>query len=320
MIEQEKRIGLKQVYFGGKSYIQKIKVAMKTPGKVKIIAVVASIVLLLAVVTSAYFISTNSSLKSGLNSEKLRNESLLSEKLALEKEIMKFKNEIDLLNGKNTQTDKLLTDAHMKLSENGKAIARLNTENATVKSLKKQIAEIKAMKEDLMHQVSELNSKNLALAAENQQLQKSLASMQLERNDLLKQMDLAHAESIQKADNYQVDTYRNIKREIQTVKAKRMKMMSVFIDVPKELTTGVSFTITTPDGKVINEKDKSISWKVLNNEATLTASLNPSDDHLVVTQQIKLTFAPTSKMKPGIYKIGILNNSKNIGNCRIRLQ
>lgn len=294
---------------------------MKTPfGKEKIIAGVAAIVLLLAVLTSAYYISTNSSLKSGLNSEKLKSESLLSEKLALDKEIMQFKHEIDLLNGKSAQTDNLLAETRMKLTEKEKALAALNKENATVKSLRKQIAEIKGMKDDLMHQVNELNSKNQSLAAENQQLQNSLASMQVERNELLKQMELAHAESMLKADNYQVDIYRNIKKEIPTVKAKHMKMMSVVIDVPKELSSGISFNIITPDGKVISEKNKILSWKAVTNNETLTASLNPYDDNMMVTHQIKLTYIPTSKMKAGIYKIGILNTGKNIGNCRVRLR
>jgi hypothetical protein len=42
------------------------------------------------------------------------------------------------------------------------------------------------------------------------------------------------------------------------------------------------------------------------------------DDELKVTHQIKLTYSPASKLKAGIYKIGILNQKgDNVWNCRV---
>jgi hypothetical protein len=293
---------------------------IETGGTKKIAAIVALIILFAAVFTAVYFVSRNVELKRGQNTEKLKNETLLSEKLALDKEIIQFKDEISLLNGKNAQTDKLLAETRLKLSEKEQAIARLQKENATVKGLKKQLADLREMHEDFMHQITVLKMQNETMESENKKLQNSIASLENEKDDLMKQVELAQAESIMKADNYQVDVSKNINKEKLTVKAKRTKKMSVIVDVPKEMAAGVSFNLTTPDGKVITEKSKTLSWKVVNSDQTLTASLNPLDDNLIVTHQVKLTYTPTSKLKPGVYKIGILNKGKNIGNCRVQLR
>lgn len=293
---------------------------IETKGTKRLSVIVAAIILLAAVITTGTFISKNMTLKSGLNDEKLRSESLLSEKLALDKEIVQFKNAINLLKGKNADTEKLLAETQVKLANKEKEIAGLYKENASVKSLKKQLAEVRAMNEDFMHKVTVLEMKNENLEAENKKLQNSIASLENEKEELLKQIDLAQAESFIKADNYQIDVSKNINKEKLTVKARRTKKMSVIIDVPKNLASDIGFNITTPDGKVITEKSKTLSWKVVDSDKTLTASLNPFDDNLIVTHQVKLTYTPTSKMKPGVYKIGILNKGNNIGNCRVQLR
>ena len=181
--------------------------------KEKTVAGIAAFIFLLAVMASAYYISTDLSLKSGLNNEKLKSESLLSEKLALEKEINQLKESISLLSGKNAQTDKLLAEAQIKLGEKEKVITVLRKENATTKNLKKELAEVKEMKESLFRQVEALNIQNKTLAAENQQLHKTTTQLKEEKNDLLKQIELARAESLEKADNYQVDVFKNVKKD-----------------------------------------------------------------------------------------------------------
>ncbi len=289
-------------------------------GKAKLITYGAVILMVAGIVTSATFMSKNSKLNSGLNTEKLKSESLLSEKLSLDKEIIQMKDAIASLTGQNVETDKLLAEAKNKLSEKERAMARVMKDNATTKSLRKELAEIKDMKENLLKQADALNGQNKNLASENQQLQKSLAQLQSEKDELIKQNEMARVEILNRADNFQVDAFRNAKKDKITNCAKRTKEMTVIIDVPKELGSDVSFNITTPDGTVINEKNKSLSWQILKSSNTLLASVYPLDDTFTVTHQVKLTYKPGSKMKSGVYKIGILSKGKNIGNCRVRLK
>ena len=293
---------------------------IETGGTKRIAAIVALIILFSAVSTAVYFVSRNVEIKHELNNEKLKSESLLSEKLALDKEIVQFKDALNLLKGKNADTEKLLAETQAKLSNKEKEIAGLYRENTSVKSLKKQLAEVRALNEDFMHKVTALQMQNENLEAENKKLQNAIASLENEKDDLMKQIELAQTVSKLKADNYQVDIYKNINKEKFTFKAKRTKKLSVIIDVPKDIASNIGFNLTTPDGKVITEKSKTLSRKVIVSEKTLTASLNPVRDDLIVTHQVKLTFTPTSKLKPGVYKFGILNNGNNIGNCRVQLR
>lgn len=294
---------------------------MNTIGKEKIIAGSLTVLLLAAVVTGSIFFKSNVSLKSNLSESKLRAESLLSEKLALDKEIVQFKDAMEALKGKNEQTDKILTETQKKLAEKERAYATVAKENAQVKNLKKQMAEVKEMKDNLMKQVDALNAQNNTLLAENKKLQSSVLALQEEKSGLLKQLEMAKTESLTKPDNFLVETYKNAKKDRLTFKSKRTKKIDVLFDMPQEYSSGISFNITTPDGKVITEKDKSLSWKFINDsDKNLTASINPFAGDLTVSTQVKLTYTPTEKMKPGEYKIGILKQGQKIGNCRVRLK
>lgn len=294
---------------------------MRTPvAKEKINAFVAGIILLSAVITGFVSMHSISKLKEGLNNERLRNESLLSEKLLLDKEIFRTSNEMNLLKQENARNGKIIDETRLRLTEKERLFANLQKENAKVKKLQKQLSTEKALNDELQNNVNQLNALNALLQSENQQLQNNITQLDTECTEYKKHLEVARLEALRKADNFQVDIYKNVKRDVPTLKAKKMKMMSVMVDVPKELLTSVTFDIKTPDGKVINEKNKSLSWKVMSNDATLTASLKGFTDDFTVTRQVKLTYAPTSKMEPGIYKIGILENGNNIGNCIVRLR
>src|SRR5687768_4008294 len=61
--------------------------------------------------------SVNSSLEAGLQKEKLNSETLLSEKLLLDKEIQKMKDQLFSLKGENLELDNLVRRTFAKLDE-----------------------------------------------------------------------------------------------------------------------------------------------------------------------------------------------------------
>lgn len=287
----------------------------------KMIANVIAIVMVLAIISSIYFMITDKDIKKDLNGEKLKNEQLLSEKLAVDKEINQLKQTIQSLNGENAEVESLLASTKIKLAEKEKEIAGILKQNANVKSLQKQLTEIRQMKENLVKQVQELDARNQKLLAENQDLQNSVQRLTRENNDMAKQMETLKAQNLVKVDNYQVEAFRNVKKERITVRARRAKMIAITLDVPKEFAQDISFSITTPEGKIINEKDKSISWEIIPQDQYMMASLNSFGDELKLTNQVILTYHPTSRLKAGIYKIGIKNKQGEVlGNCRMHLK
>ena len=288
--------------------------------KERTVAGITAFILLASVVSSVYFMGTNSTIKVRLNDERLKNELLLSEKLSLNKELYQTVDRIHVINDNRMESEELLAQANLKLTEKERELERIRMENAKVKDLREQLADVREMQDDFMHQITVLKMQNETLESENFEQQESTTLWQLERDDYMKQIKAATANSMIRADNHQVDAFKYTTKEKSTVKAKRTKKLVFIIDVPQNIASDISFNLTTPNGKVITNKSKNLSWKVVNNDESLLASINQFDNEVIASNEVKLTYTPIMKMIPGVYTIGILHKGKNIGNCRVRLE
>ncbi len=288
--------------------------------KERTVAGITAFILLASVVSSVYFMGTNSTIKVRLNDERLKNELLLSEKLSLNKELYQAVDRIHVINENRLESEELYAQASLKLTEKEKELARIKMENAKVKDLREQLTDVREMQDDFMHQITVLKMQNETLENENFEQLESMSLWQLEREDYMKQIKAATANSMIRIDNHQVDAFKYTTKEKSTVKAKRTKKLVFIVDVPQNIASDIGFNLTTPNGKVITDKSKNLSWKVVNNDDSLLASINQFDNEVVASNEVKLTYTPIIKMKPGVYKIGILHKGKNIGNCRVRLE
>lgn len=284
------------------------------------VAGITAFILLVSVVSSVYFMGTNLTIKARLNDERLKNELLLSEKLSLNKELYQTVDQIHVINDNRIASEELLAQANLKLTEKERELERIKMENAKLKDLREQLTDVREVQDDFMHQITVLKMQNETLENENFEQQESMMLWQLERDDYMKQIKAATANSMIRADNHQVDAFKYTTKEKSTVKAKRTKKLVFIIDVPQNIASDIGFNLTTPNGKVITNKSKNLSWKVVNNDDSLLASINHFDNEVIASNEVKLTYTPIIKMKPGVYKIGILHKGKNIGNCRVRLE
>lgn len=288
--------------------------------KERTVAGITAFILLASVVSSVYFMGTNSTIKGRLNDERLRNELLLSEKLSLNKELYQTVDQIHVINENRKETEELLAQANLKLTGKERELERIKMENAKVNDLREQLTDVREVQDDFMHQITVLKMQNETLENENFEHQESMALWQLERADYIKQIKAATASTTIRVDNHLVDAFKYTTKEKSTVKAKRTKKLVYIIDVPQNIASDIGFNITTPNGKVITYKSKNLSWKVVNNDDSLLASINQFDNEVIASNEVKLTYTPIIKMKPGVYKIGIFHKGKNIGNCRVRLE
>ena len=101
--------------------------------------------------------------KADLDETRLLNESLLSEKLALDKEIVRYKDALDDLEGKNEQTNKLLAEVQRKLKDREMAYSKILRANAQSKRLERQLVDIEEIKEGLLDEVNDFNQENTKL-------------------------------------------------------------------------------------------------------------------------------------------------------------
>ncbi|PKP45566.1 MAG: hypothetical protein CVT95_08470 [Bacteroidetes bacterium HGW-Bacteroidetes-12] len=284
--------------------------------KEKTIALVALIFAIVSLISSGIFYNNNKTLKNNLHAEKISAENMLSEKLALQKEIELFKNQMNALKGKNQELNNLIASSNKKLIEKEATLNKIVRQNGNgnSKQLKKQIAELQQLKKDFELSVMALNGNIKKLTNDNENLNKTIALLQEENKQLAS--NLAILSSIT-ADNYQAETTK--KKDKLTVVAKRTKKMSVSFKVPENMVEHISFQVSKPDGSVVKGKENGIAYQVVTEEGSdLFASV--LTDEIKVSKKIEMTYSPKEKLKSGVYKVALFNGDKYIGSCNIKLR
>lgn len=290
---------------------------MKT--REKRITVIAAFILVAALIGTGLFYSANKSTTKDLNNEKLKSEMILSEKLALQKEIETFRSQINSLSGKNSELNNLLAETNKKLSEKEAQLSRIVRENGNIKSLKKELGDLIQMKKEFEGQVLALNESIRKLNSEKDALNQKIASLQEENKQLASNLEIL---SSMTADNYLVETTKKMwlkpNSEKLTVMAKRTKKITVSFKVPENIVEDISFKIIKPDGKTVEGKDNGVACQILNEDEGLMASINGGA--IKVSKKIEMTYEPKEKQKPGLYQIEMYNGEKYIGTCNVKLR
>lgn len=290
---------------------------MKKISKERMIAAIVTVLLVLSLIGTGLIYRSNGSLKSGLNDEKLKSESLLSEKLALAKEADKLKNDIRQWQGKSEESDRLLAEALAKVDNLEKTVSGLKKDNATAVSLKKEVAELKQIRQDLENQLA-------SLGEQNKQKDKEIESLTAEVNTLKsKQNELNNTISDLKSnvtDDFRIESTKGKKNKL-TLKANKTKKLNVSFEIPQSMSDNVKFDIVTPKGKTIkSEKDKTLSYRVIEDGRDLTASLSPYSGEFEISRRIEMIYSPENKLEPGIYKIKIYHKDLHVGSCQVKLK
>ncbi|OFY64525.1 MAG: hypothetical protein A2V64_08610 [Bacteroidetes bacterium RBG_13_43_22] len=283
----------------------------------KTVTFVGAIVIALLLIGIIITTVSNSKGKRNLNAEKQTSEKLLSEKLSAEKELAKLNTDFSALKQKSDATQKLLTETNMKIAEKEKKINSLTGENRSLRANKKELEELKKLKSDLDKQFISLKSDYDRLTAQNKDLQNSLSSLETENKNLAMLL-----ENFRKAstDNYLVTATRGKKAEKIVVFASRAKKINIAFEVPNSLTNAISFKLVTPSGTTINPDGKSLAWTFPLDSRDFTASLSGVTGEFEQSRQVVLNYVPKGKLAKGEYKIQIICDGNNIGNCRVMLK
>lgn len=283
----------------------------------KTIEYVGAVIIALMLIGLVITIGLNAKARKNLDVQKLASERLLSEKLSLDKKLLMLSDDFNMLKGDSDRTSKLLADAAIKTAENEKKINSLSAENRSLRAVKKELALLQKAKSDLEKETAQLKSDYERLMTQSQDLQNSLKLMEDERKNLASQLENVLRV---RTDNFLVKATRGKKTEIIVARASRTKNINITFEVPATLTEDISFKIVTPSGTIINPDDKAISWYFPEVSRNFTASLSSLTGEFEPSRQVVLKYASQTKLISGEYKIQILCENNNIGNCRILLK
>jgi len=285
--------------------------------KEKFIAATVVALLVISMAGMVIYHQSNKTLKSGLKDEKIKSESLLSEKLAFAKEIEKLKSDIQAWMGKSQKADRLLEDANARISGMEKTMAGLRRENAALASLRNELNELRSIRKDLESQLAALDQSNKNNLKQLDEFRTELALVKAERDDL-KFNQKARVENL--TDDFRLETTRGKKKQKLTVNAARTKKLVVSFEIPESMSSDVNFNIITPQGKTIKSNDPRLTTQFIEDNRNLTASLSPVSGEFEISRRIEMTYTPDSKLEPGVYKINILQKDNKVGSCQLRLK
>ena len=275
--------------------------------KTQVIAGTITAILFLSLISGIYY-QYQSKLETTncLAQEKLKAESLLSEKLQLQKDIVDFRSHLDAL----------LSKTKSELEQKEKQVKSLIAENGTVKSLKKQLAEMKQIKTNLEKQMDDLNLAMNKLRKENDELNKTLAALKSENEQMAENIKILQGIA---ADDFRVEGIKGKKAKLTVAAKKADKLIASFI-LPTDATSNVNFKVVLPSGEKIEKKEDGISYVFPDEDEELLVSLDDFRGEMEVSKRIEMTYNPKCKLKSGVYKIEILNGDTYMGSCQIRLK
>lgn len=285
---------------------------MKTSeNKIKLVAIACTLLFFFSLGGVVYLHDSNQSLESLLKGSKLNNESLLSQKLLLEKEIAQMQTGIQQEMGKSIAKDRLLADANAALTKKQQELKSLKTR----KSVEKEFSELKKLKNSLDLQIAELNEKIKVLESDKNTLTSQLAEANSKTKEMASSMTLMKQMGL---NNYEIEATK--KNQKLTVVARKTKHLNMAFDLPKDIAENIQFRIKTPSGKIIDKSDSALAFGIETYEGPLTASVEPLELGLEVSKRISMSYKPKEKLSRGLYVIEILNGDTYISSCQVKLK
>jgi predicted nucleic acid-binding Zn-ribbon protein len=262
-------------------------------------------------------IGYNSRNKKNLKAEKITSGTLLTEKEKAITELDKLNGKYTALNTKSEENLRMLAECRNSIAGLEKKVSSLSGENRALRKSSAELAELKKKYEALEKESAQLKVDHEQLLAKNARLQGDLAALGNEKSLISDELNRAR---LYDADNFLVTATRGKKVEKTVICASRTKKLNMAFEIPQELTEAISFRITTPAGVIINPDDSGIAWFFPPEAGSYVATLSSVSGEFEKSRQVVLNYAATERLAKGDYKIEILSNGQNIGNCRIRLK
>jgi hypothetical protein len=279
----------------------------------------ALIAALVAVLIIAGLIFTgNRSLKKSLEKEKLSSESLLSEKLSLDRSLERLNGELTDAKGKNELFSSRIIELGKDLDEKVAELRKAQSENASLRGFRARARELEALTNRLNEEISsmkkDMDSEKQRFASEKQRLSDQVTSLTQENGRLSTSNAILSAMA---GNNHRVETVR--KNDKQTVRARRTQKLVLSFELPAHIAENVTFAVSCPDGKVYESKDnKAAAVKITKNDRNFYAS--NSEIAAAETKTIEMTYIPAEKLKKGEYEFRVYNNGMYIGTNRFSLR
>jgi hypothetical protein len=276
-----------------------------------------SITLISGAITFAIlYIFSNKILKKQLRSEKIYAEALLSENMALDKNIFELQSNLSTLKGRNTYLDLSILETSRKLEKKEDELKRLIAGKPHVASMRKKVSELEETRNQLSRELDILREVADQLRTQIESKDNLIATLQIDNKKLEGTNSILNAMI---ADNYRIEALKG-KSERITAVARKTGLLLVSFDLPEDVNENIYFVLTVPGGGEFKSlESNAATLRVYENEHLLIAADN--DQTLAFnSKRVEMSFKPGKKLKKGIYRFNVYNNDNYLGSMQLRLK
>jgi predicted nuclease with TOPRIM domain len=250
-------------------------------------------------------------------------DSLSDVKASIENDYQAMTFELDQFKGKNIQLDSLLEKANGDIERQKRKLDQLIKENKDLPLIRRQMEELKAIRDQYRVQIEQLIKENKELRFENVNLTQEVSSLNQTTKQLSEKVELA---STLRGESLIVKTFREkAKGKLEeTEKAKRVnKIAGTFViaenKVAKAGRREMVFRVLKPDGLVLTDPNSSGSFTRedgRNIEFTDRANIEYANDRT----EVKFEWNETEELKAGLYIAEVYLDGKMMGNYKFNLK
>lgn len=280
--------------------------------------------LFLSVATNIYLFTRTTDAEGTVAKREAEVDSLSDVKKSIEDDYQAMTFELDQFKGKNIQLDSLLEKANTDIEKQKRKIDQLIKENKDIPLIRRQMEELKAIRDQYRVQIEQLIKENKELKFENINLTQTVSDLNKTTKQLSEKVELA---SVLKTENLSVKTLREKgkgKME-ETEKAKRVSRIStVFVvaenKVAKPGNRDVVMRIIKPDGYVLTDANNGsgnfTKEDGRSSEFTARKTLEYTNDRA----EVAFDWDQTDELKAGLYISEVYMDGKLMGTYKFNLK
>lgn len=280
--------------------------------------IILSAAILLVFATTGTLFFNNTRLKEVVSAEKMKAETLLSQKLQLDKSLELSKKDVADLKVQKLSLEKAISETSRMLEARIADVNRMTSQIASLKKFKDKADELEKQKAQMNKEIDEINKSLMLARAENSKLNEKIASSAKTNSNLTD--DNAILKSMI-SDNYRTEAFRG-RNEKLTINARRTNKLQVSFDLPGQVTgKDIYFRIITPEGmEYSSNKDLAATIEILENNDDLLASNDPAAGVVTVNKRVEMSFKPQKKLTEGVYRFNLYNGDRFLGSTQLRLK
>ena len=288
------------------------------------LVIILGVLLGISIVGNIYLLNRSKTAEGQVIEEHAQVDSLNSFKLALENDFEAMTFELDQFKGKNIQLDSLLEKANNDIAKQKQKIDKLVKENKDIDLLKRQFAEMKAIRDGYRQQIDQLIKENKELRFANINLSQEVDDLNKSKKDLSQKVELA---SVLKAESIDVKALREKgkgKLEV-TEKAKRVSRISTTFVVAENKVAPkgereVVLRILKPDGYVLTDPNNASGNFTKEDGRSSEFTLRKKIQYNNNREEVVFDWDQLEELKSGLYISEIYLDGKLMGNYKFNLK